>query len=316
MQFTPCSSPTTHVPHWLAAQLTPRRILAVDWVQDDGGPSIGLVSRIRNVCNRQLSISPHRISPQCRNCFRNRRNRKEAKGKTSKDRMEFYLPLSFAAKIAVLDPVMGDDGELYVAAEVVPIYKSIIPFADIILPNQFEAEVLSGHKLDSVESIHVVLWALHQQYRIRHVVISSLRLDSHPRVIFCCGSTATEHFGSQPFMIEAPIIDGPFVGTGDLFAALLLAQLHPSIDQLTPTANVPATELPLAKALELVIASMHGILKNTKAAMDRQLQEDGDMTSLTEQEKLVRVSRAAELRLVNSQKELVDPVVIFKATPI
>jgi len=40
----------------------------------------------------------------------------------------------------VLDPVMGDNGRLYVAEDVVPAYKSLIPSADLILPNQFEAE--------------------------------------------------------------------------------------------------------------------------------------------------------------------------------
>lgn len=40
----------------------------------------------------------------------------------------------------VLDPVMGDNGRLYVAEDVVPAYRSLIPYADLILPNQFEAE--------------------------------------------------------------------------------------------------------------------------------------------------------------------------------
>lgn len=41
---------------------------------------------------------------------------------------------------AVLDPVMGDQGRLYVNEDVVPAYKKIIRHADLILPNQFEAE--------------------------------------------------------------------------------------------------------------------------------------------------------------------------------
>lgn len=40
----------------------------------------------------------------------------------------------------VLDPVMGDHGKLYVSQDVVPAYKSLLPNADLILPNQFEAE--------------------------------------------------------------------------------------------------------------------------------------------------------------------------------
>ena len=40
----------------------------------------------------------------------------------------------------ILDPVMGDNGRLYVAGDVVPAYKKLIHHADLILPNQFEAE--------------------------------------------------------------------------------------------------------------------------------------------------------------------------------
>lgn len=40
----------------------------------------------------------------------------------------------------VLDPVMGDNGKLYVAEDVVPVYTSLVQHADLILPNQYEAE--------------------------------------------------------------------------------------------------------------------------------------------------------------------------------
>ena len=43
----------------------------------------------------------------------------------------------------VLDPVMGDNGNLYVAGDVVPAYKKLIESADLILPNQFEAEYVN-----------------------------------------------------------------------------------------------------------------------------------------------------------------------------
>jgi pyridoxine kinase len=50
----------------------------------------------------------------------------------------------------VLDPVMGDNGKLYVAEDVVPAYKNLIKDADLILPNQFEAEyVISRPHLSS-----------------------------------------------------------------------------------------------------------------------------------------------------------------------
>jgi pyridoxal/pyridoxine/pyridoxamine kinase len=40
----------------------------------------------------------------------------------------------------VLDPVMGDQGRLYVSEGVVPVYKSLLSYADLIVPNQFETE--------------------------------------------------------------------------------------------------------------------------------------------------------------------------------
>lgn len=35
---------------------------------------------------------------------------------------------------------MGDEGRLYVSEDVVPVYKSLLRDAHLILPNQFEAE--------------------------------------------------------------------------------------------------------------------------------------------------------------------------------
>ena len=41
----------------------------------------------------------------------------------------------------VCDPVMGDNGEMYVPKELLEVYRdNIVPLADIITPNQFEAE--------------------------------------------------------------------------------------------------------------------------------------------------------------------------------
>ena len=43
--------------------------------------------------------------------------------------------------VSVCDPVMGDDGKMYVPAELLDVYRDkIVPLADIISPNQFEAE--------------------------------------------------------------------------------------------------------------------------------------------------------------------------------
>jgi pyridoxine kinase len=63
----------------------------------------------------------------------------QAVGDIAKDLQHFARnePGSF---FWVLDPVMGDNGRLYVAEDVVPAYRSLVGSADLILPNQFEAE--------------------------------------------------------------------------------------------------------------------------------------------------------------------------------
>lgn len=47
----------------------------------------------------------------------------------------------YLCTFSVCDPVMGDDGKMYVPEECLPIYRDLlIPLADIITPNQFEVE--------------------------------------------------------------------------------------------------------------------------------------------------------------------------------
>lgn len=53
---------------------------------------------------------------------------------------------------AVCDPVMGDNGQLYVPEELVPVYRDeVIPLATVLTPNQFEAETLTGISIQSDE---------------------------------------------------------------------------------------------------------------------------------------------------------------------
>jgi len=52
----------------------------------------------------------------------------------------------------VLDPVMGDNNKLYVADDVVPAYTSLIQHADLILPNQYEAEYARPFRLLGAQS--------------------------------------------------------------------------------------------------------------------------------------------------------------------
>jgi hypothetical protein len=56
----------------------------------------------------------------------------------------------------VCDPVMGDQGKLYVAPELVPLFRdTLVPLADLVTPNQFELEYAHPHPSFS---IHTAAW--------------------------------------------------------------------------------------------------------------------------------------------------------------
>lgn len=77
----------------------------------------------------------------------------------------------------VCDPVMGDNGQMYVPEELLPIYRdTIIPMADILTPNQFEAELLTGQKITSIEEAWQAIDLFHSK-GIKTVVLSSTELS-------------------------------------------------------------------------------------------------------------------------------------------
>lgn len=63
---------------------------------------------------------------------------------------------------AVCDPVMGDDNRLYVSKDLVPAYRDqIVSLATVLTPNQYEAELLTGIKINSKASALAACQALH-----------------------------------------------------------------------------------------------------------------------------------------------------------
>lgn len=220
----------------------------------------------------------------------------------------------------LLDPVMGDQGRLYVSEGVVPVYKSLLPYADLIVPNQFETERLTGITVDSIATLSNSIDHLHNVYHIPHVVITSVTFAHGTEYMKCAGSSMTSTGKPRKFMVDVPIIDGFFSGTGDLFAALTLARLREfseaagllNCKSWIPPDETEALEIPLAKATEVVLGSIHLILEKTKAARDKKLSEnigddEDEEPDVFPTKAHIRKTRASELRLVQSQKELLMP---------
>ncbi|KAI0017649.1 Ribokinase-like protein [Xylariomycetidae sp. FL0641] len=280
----------------------------------------------------------------------------------------------------VLDPVMGDNGKIYVAEEVVPAYRSLIPHADLILPNQFEAELLSGVKITDSASLERAVEVLHDAYDVPHIVITSVSLplrsrsrsrsasggtpsssssrvsraaspvQSAPpatRTMSVVGSTRTTARRPRLFRISFPVFDCYFSGTGDMFAALMVVRLREAVVDAASSSSsssstvaeevpllrdtpswlspdpVPATDLPLARAAEKVLASMHEVLARTCADMPRNLADAearlraqkalADDAPLSAGDAHLLRSRAAELKLARNLACLRQPEIEYRA---
>ncbi|KAH6608742.1 hypothetical protein Trco_002088 [Trichoderma cornu-damae] len=232
----------------------------------------------------------------------------------------------------VLDPVMGDNGKLYVAPEVVPAYKALLPYADLILPNQFEAEQLSDVKIVDMDSLTQAIQVLHDKFRIPHVIITSVSFtsaDHLPSRLSVVGSTMTSDRKARTFEISFPSIDCYFCGTGDMFGALITSRIREAVGAVPDLRSraswlsddgVPATELPLARAAEKVLASMHEVLAKTRDAMPAVMERTWAELQIEDRDDETKAhyvkSKAAELQLVTNLDSLRDPSIRFAATKI
>ncbi|KAJ6000405.1 Phosphomethylpyrimidine kinase type-1 [Penicillium waksmanii] len=241
----------------------------------------------------------------------------------------------------VLDPVMGDQGRLYVNDDVVPAYKEVIKHADLILPNQFEAEVLSGIEITSLATLAEAITAIHRIYSVPHVIITSVQLSKLSQsgctptppenFLTVIGSTTQSNGSPRLFRVDVPALDCFFSGTGDMFAALMVARLREAVaaagDGLQSTASwvspdsVSATTLPLAQATLKVLSSMHSVLERTMEARNAELakialeksQSEGLSAEEQQKQDYLRRTKAAEVRLVRNVQFLRDPLVQFEA---
>lgn len=259
----------------------------------------------------------------------------EAVGRMAQDlrRQAADAPGSF---FWVLDPVMGDNGRLYVAPDVKPAYQKLLCHADMILPNQFEAELLSGVKIDDMNSLQEAIQALHARYKVPHVIITSVSLGhpDHPvSSLSVVGSSRTSSGTARLFKIVFPSIDCYFSGTGDMFGALMVVRMREAVVNGAPELlhrdawlsddNVAAVDLPLARAAEKVLASMHEVLTKTCEGLEAEMKRTNDIldrkgvTGEAERAKAMHLlkSSAAELRLPRNVNLLKFPKVEFQALP-
>lgn len=237
---------------------------------------------------------------------------------------------------------MGDDGRIYVSEAVIPMYKALMPKATCATPNYFEAELLTDIKILDAASLRLCLRTFHERFRIPNVVISAVSLPLNQlellgvdisaarnsptgRLLLCAGSSIVpstpssfNSFSAEPplstitFGIPFPELAEYYQGVGDVFSSLILARFPPLIPDLIS----PHSISPLAKDAELAIASLQGVLKHTrdyaiglaKGRAELLIAKEGE-----DVEQRVRRLRMVELRLVQSQQDILNPEVKFPA---
>ncbi len=165
------------------------------------------------------------------------------------------------------DPVMGEAGKgLYVDAAIPRFFaEAALPAADIITPNAFEAETLTGEQTQSLKGARAAAEAL-LGMGPSTVAITSLVRDNGPGGIEVLAAN-----GSEAWIVGTPEVEGHMSGTGDLFAALWLGH------------RLRGAELP--EALELTVSAIHGVLRRTREA------GRGELALIAAQDELAAPSR-------------------------
>ena len=188
------------------------------------------------------------------------------------------------------DPVMGDTGKgLYVNSGIPEIFKNdLLALADIITPNQFELETLTGIKTGSPGNAVKAINALHEKGPSVVLVTSyyeenSGAADKQPRINMLASDK------SGVYRITTPLLPlgTNAAGTGDLTAAVFLSRYLESGD--------------IKRTLELCTSSVFGILK--KSFSGNSIGKSGNAVPV-------------ELRIIEAQEELVSPADMFKAEKI
>ncbi|MBC7953826.1 MAG: pyridoxal kinase PdxY [Rhodospirillaceae bacterium] len=154
--------------------------------------------------------------------------------------------------VFLCDPVMGDDTTGRYVRDGIPQFMAehLVPAADIITPNRFELQRLTGHDVTELASATTAARMLLDRGP-RMVVVTSL---PDPAGIACVMVTAQGAWAVRtPWLAFDPAIHG----SGDCLSALLLAHI---------LRNAPPPE-----ALSLAVSSLFGVLEQTLALGRREL---------------------------------------------
>ena len=190
------------------------------------------------------------------------------------------------------DPVMGDEGRgFYVKPEIPDIIKNdLIPLADIVCPNQFELQALTGINIENADDALKAVNILHETGPSIVLVTSFKETKGKTGMIASRSAAGGLTSGCQPQVYKTTTPELPLgsnvAGTGDMTTAVFLSEYLKSGN--------------LENTLERCTASIYNILDYSYSA------------SLINNP----ASGRTELKIIEAQDQLVSPTRIFKAEKI
>lgn len=114
------------------------------------------------------------------------------------------------------DPVVGDEGGLYVGEDIAQnIVKYLLPLADILKPNRSELEWIVGRELPDN---HAIICAI-RELGCKTTLVTS----AWPLLKKSTGNLLVD--GQTILLTEHPSVENPVNGLGDMIGALFLARL-------------------------------------------------------------------------------------------
>lgn len=159
--------------------------------------------------------------------------------------------------IVVIDPVMGDYGELYPTyqRETGEELRKLLPFADILTPNLTEACVLTGTKYKEQMSEKEIIFLADELSKMGPEKIAITGIDRGEKIANLCYEK-----GKEPVFIESEKIGISRAGTGDIFCSMLSADAVKGVEFQTSVAKTTDfIKTCIARTTELQIPEQDGV---------------------------------------------------------
>jgi pyridoxine kinase len=255
----------------------------------------------------------------------------------------------------ICDPVLGDHGKFYVPVELVHIYKrDVLPIADIITPNQFEIEQLTGITISNIIDAQIACGMLHDM-GVNTVLITSIVFPS-PTTTDATAAAATDTIppppattdsiamfashrnnskakieetttttnlntnastiveGDEQYILYTPKLPGQYTGTGDVCAALFLGWTAITAEKTVHDKTDENNDSMSSSSSLVLSTSLEKVGGTMHAIVKRTAAAASACTTGTTSTAKLVSSR--ELQLISSRDDIIYPPRLFHAVQV